>query len=87
MFYNWITSYPIKSSIPNKAIAALEERIFQPLRLVTAHPKQGYCDGGDRILQLANTPRSLTVQTPNPVDDAAKLMSDMSRGQLVSSGL
>ncbi|QKQ75602.1 hypothetical protein [Nostoc sp. TCL240-02] len=41
----------------------------------------------DRILQLANTPRSLTVQTPNPVDDAAKLINDMSRGQVVAGGM
>ncbi|WP_445634544.1 tape measure protein [Nostoc sp. DSM 114161] len=41
----------------------------------------------DRILQLANTPRSLSVSTANPVDDAAKLMSDLSRGQVVGAGL
>lgn len=39
------------------------------------------------IITLANTPRSLTVQSPNPVDDAAKLMSDMSRGQVMAGGM
>ncbi|MFK0731414.1 MAG: tape measure protein [Gloeotrichia echinulata GP01] len=41
----------------------------------------------DSMSLVANTPRSLTVQTPNPVDDAAKLMSDLSRGQVVGAGL
>jgi hypothetical protein len=34
----------------------------------------------DRILQFANTPRSLTVQTTKAVDDAAKLMNDTGCG-------
>jgi tape measure domain-containing protein len=41
----------------------------------------------DSMATVANTPRSLTVQTPNPVDDAAKLMNDLSRGQIVGAGL
>ncbi len=39
------------------------------------------------IITLANTPRSLTVQTPNAVDDAAKLMNDFSRGQVMAGGM
>jgi hypothetical protein len=39
------------------------------------------------IIALANTPRSLTVQTPNPVDDAAKLMNNFSRGQVMAGGM
>lgn len=39
------------------------------------------------IIALANTPRSLTVQSPNAVDDAAKIMNDYSRGQVVGAGL
>jgi hypothetical protein len=39
------------------------------------------------IITLANTPRSLTVQTPNAVDDAAKLMNDFSRGQVMAAGM
>ena len=41
----------------------------------------------DRILQLANTPRSLSVSTANPVDDAAKLINDLSRGQVMATGM
>ncbi|MBD2437361.1 tape measure protein [Nostoc sp. FACHB-110] len=41
----------------------------------------------DRILQLANTPRSLSVTTPNPVDDAAKIMNDVSRAAVKGAGL
>lgn len=41
----------------------------------------------DRILQLANTPRSLSVSTPNPVDDAAKIMNDVSRGAVRGAGI
>ncbi|MBD2489010.1 tape measure protein [Aulosira sp. FACHB-615] len=41
----------------------------------------------DRILQLANTPRSLSVSTPNPVDDAAKIMNDVSRAAVRGSGI
>lgn len=41
----------------------------------------------DSMSAVACTPRSLTVQTPNPVDDAAKLMNDLSRGQVVGAGL
>lgn len=40
----------------------------------------------DSMSTVANTPRNLTVQTPNPVDDAAKLMNDLSRGQVVGAG-
>ncbi|MEH2102843.1 MAG: hypothetical protein V7K76_24475 [Nostoc sp.] len=39
------------------------------------------------IMTLANTPRSLTVQTPNAVDDAAKIMNNFSRGQVMSAGM
>ncbi|MEH2086963.1 hypothetical protein [Nostoc sp.] len=39
------------------------------------------------IITLANTPRSLTVQTPNPIDDAADLMNRMSRGQVMAAGV
>ncbi|MFN6572380.1 tape measure protein [Dendronalium sp. ChiSLP03b] len=41
----------------------------------------------DRIMQLANTPRSLTVQTPNAVDDAADIMNRIGRGQVAATGL
>jgi hypothetical protein len=39
------------------------------------------------IMALANTPRSLTVSTANPVDDAADLMNRMSRGQVMAGGM
>ncbi|MBN3951945.1 MAG: hypothetical protein HWQ38_37965 [Nostoc sp. NMS7] len=39
------------------------------------------------IMALANTPRSLTVSTANPVDDAADFMNRMSRGQVMGSGM
>lgn len=41
----------------------------------------------DKLIEASNTPRSLTVSTPNPVDDAAKIMNDLSRGQVVGAGL
>jgi hypothetical protein len=41
----------------------------------------------ERIMQLANSPRSLTVQSPNAVDDAADIISKISRGQLAGAGL
>lgn len=41
----------------------------------------------DRILQLANTPRNLSVSTPNPVDDAAKILNDVSRAAVKGAGL
>ncbi len=39
------------------------------------------------IITLANTPRSLTVSSPQPVDDAAKIMNNFSRGQVVGAGM
>ncbi|MHC5779321.1 hypothetical protein, partial [Nostoc sp.] len=39
------------------------------------------------IMTLANTPRSLTVSTANPVDDAADFMNRMSRGQVMAGGM
>lgn len=39
------------------------------------------------IITLANTPRSLTVQSARPIDDAAKLMNDLSRGQVLAAGM
>ncbi|MEH1828277.1 MAG: hypothetical protein V7L22_23570 [Nostoc sp.] len=62
-------------------------QFVEALKMANQGIEQQLATLNDRILQLANTPRSLTVQTPNPVDDAAKLMSDMSRGQLVGAGL
>ncbi|MBN3875230.1 tape measure protein [Nostoc sp. JL23] len=41
----------------------------------------------DSMALVASTPRSLTVQTPNPVDDAADLMNRMSRGQVLAGGM
>ncbi len=39
------------------------------------------------IMTLANTPRSLSVSTANPVDDAAKIMNNFSRGQVMAAGM
>ncbi|MEH2148606.1 hypothetical protein [Nostoc sp.] len=39
------------------------------------------------IITLANTPRSLSVSSPNPVDDAADLMNRIGRGQVVGAGM
>ena len=39
------------------------------------------------IVKIGRTPRSLTVQTPNAVDDAAKLMNDSSQGQVIAAGI
>ncbi|MHC5826278.1 MAG: hypothetical protein ACYT04_63080, partial [Nostoc sp.] len=39
------------------------------------------------IMALANTPRSLTVSTANPVDDTADLLNRMSRGQVMAGGM
>ncbi|MEH2148587.1 tape measure protein [Nostoc sp.] len=39
------------------------------------------------IITLANTPRSLSVSSPNPVDDAAKIMNNFSRGQVMAAGM
>ncbi|WP_263975721.1 hypothetical protein [Amazonocrinis nigriterrae] len=36
---------------------------------------------------VANTPRSLTVQSLNPIDDAAKVLNSFSRGQVAAQGL
>lgn len=41
----------------------------------------------DSISTVAKSPRSLTVQTPSPVDDAAKILSDMQRGSMAAAGL
>lgn len=41
----------------------------------------------ERILQLANSPRSLTVQSPNAVDDAASIMNDLARKQVAGAGI
>ncbi|MEH1777122.1 tape measure protein [Nostoc sp.] len=59
----------------------------ESLKMANQGIEQQLATLNDRILQLANTPRSLTVQSPNPVDDAAKLMSDMSRGQVMAGGM
>ncbi|HYX19153.1 MAG TPA: hypothetical protein VE944_33335, partial [Nostoc sp.] len=59
----------------------------ESLKMANQGIEQQLATLNDRILQLANTPRSLTVQTPNAVDDAAKLMNDLSRGQVVGAGL
>ncbi|MEH2393680.1 MAG: tape measure protein, partial [Nostoc sp.] len=39
------------------------------------------------IITLANTPRSLTVSTANPIDDTADLMNRIGRGQVVAQGM
>ncbi|MEH2177410.1 hypothetical protein [Nostoc sp.] len=39
------------------------------------------------IITLANTPRSLSVSAANPVDDAAKIMNNFSRGQVMAAGM
>ncbi|MEH1821539.1 MAG: hypothetical protein V7L31_21070 [Nostoc sp.] len=45
----------------------------------------------DRLIEsmvtVARTPRSLTVSTANPIDDAADLMNRMSRGQVMAGGM
>ncbi|WP_414755551.1 tape measure protein [Anabaena sp. CCY 9910] len=40
----------------------------------------------DKLIDSLSRP-NLTVQTPNPVDDAAKILSDMQRGQMMSAGI
>ncbi|WP_334951884.1 hypothetical protein [Nostoc sp.] len=41
----------------------------------------------DSLSTVAKMPHNLTVQSPNPVDDAAKIMNDFSREQVVGTGL
>lgn len=41
----------------------------------------------DSMSTVVRSPRNLTVQTPNPVDDAAKILSDMQRGNMAAAGL
>ncbi|MBW4677143.1 MAG: tape measure protein [Desmonostoc geniculatum HA4340-LM1] len=91
----------IKADIPpmDKTAAAINSASIQPrdtssgnqfaesLKMANQGIEKQLAVLSDRILQLANTPRSLTVQTPNAVDDAAKLMNDLSRGQVVGAGL
>ncbi|MEH1822118.1 MAG: tape measure protein [Nostoc sp.] len=62
-------------------------RIAESLKMANQGIEQRLDALNSAIMTLANTPRSLTVQTPNPVDDAAKLMSDMSRGQVMAAGV
>jgi tape measure domain-containing protein len=38
------------------------------------------------IMMLANTPRSLSISSPNPIDDAADFMNRISRGQVMAAG-
>lgn len=37
------------------------------------------------IITLANTPRSLSISSPNPIDDAADFMNRIGRGQVVAA--
>lgn len=39
------------------------------------------------IMTLANTPRSLSVSSANPIDDAADLMNRIGRGQVMAGGM
>lgn len=41
----------------------------------------------DSLSTVAKMPRNLTVQSPNPVDDAPKIMNDFSTGQVVAAEL
>ena len=41
----------------------------------------------DIFTLLARSPRNLTVNSPTPVNDAAKIMLDISRGSVVNAGL
>ncbi|MEH1808470.1 tape measure protein [Nostoc sp.] len=38
------------------------------------------------IMTLANTPRSISISSPNPIDDTADFMNRISRGQVVAAG-
>lgn len=38
------------------------------------------------IITLANTPRSLSISTANPIDDTADFMNRISRGQVMAAG-
>jgi hypothetical protein len=39
------------------------------------------------IIQLANTPRSLTVQSNQPVDDLASIINDIAKNKMAASNL
>ncbi|BBD69525.1 hypothetical protein Mfla_2689 [Nostoc commune NIES-4072] len=39
------------------------------------------------IMTLANTPRSLSISSPNPIDDAADFMNRIGRGQVMAAGV
>ncbi|MEH2201180.1 tape measure protein [Nostoc sp.] len=71
----------------NPQSSSNQSQFAEALRLANQDVVQRLDKLIDSMATVANTPRSLTVQTPNPVDDAAKLMNDLSRGQVVGAGL
>ncbi|QLE42244.1 tape measure protein [Nostoc sp. C052] len=81
------TTLAINSSSIQPRESGSGNQFVEALKMANQGIEQQLATLNDRILQLANTPRSLTVQSPNPVDDAAKLMNNFSRGQVVGAGM
>ncbi|MBD2771167.1 tape measure protein [Iningainema tapete] len=93
-------AYEPLNSKPNDLSEALKESQIKPsvtttgysqfvdaLKVANSGIEQRLDALNNAILTLANTPRSLSVSTPNPVDDAASILNDISRAQVLGAGL
>ncbi|MEH1808494.1 hypothetical protein [Nostoc sp.] len=81
------TALAVNSSAIQPRESSSGNQFVEALKLANQGIEQRLDKLIDSMALVASTPRSLSVSSPNPVDDAAKIMSDMSRGQLVGAGL
>ncbi|MEH2029813.1 MAG: tape measure protein [Nostoc sp.] len=81
------TTLAINSSSIQPRESAGGNQFVEALKMANQGIEQRLDALSSAIITLANTPRSLTVSTANPVDDTAKIMNNFSRGQVLGAGM
>src|SRR5690349_5366918 len=85
----WVdkTAMAVEGRYINPTISDRVSAFGQALKIANQEVVQRLDKLIDSMAGVARTPRNLTVQTPNPVDDAAKILGDMQRGSMAAAGL
>lgn len=81
------TSQAIKSTTIQPRESTGGNQFVEALKMANQGIEQRLDALRSAIITLANTPRSISVSTANPIDDTADLINKLGRGQVVAAGM
>ncbi|MDZ8138827.1 MAG: hypothetical protein RM049_26585 [Nostoc sp. DedQUE04] len=81
------TSQAIKSTAIQPRDTSSGNQFVEALKMANQGIEQRLDALSSAIITLANTPRSISVSSANPIDDTADLINKLGRGQVMAQGM